>query len=278
MLNKDKSNSSINKSKEEIDETTKKFLQETNPKKIINALLYNKNFMIEADEKFNTDYYRTIYKAKYVYPYLRTTKNNEPKLEDRLIQYGEDKKLQHLLNIFKFHEDESKKCSFQPKINDNYDFEDSFYERNLKFMKAKVLKLEYNKIKEDEVFKYECTFRPKINKNNKKRTLNDLFQWQEKINKEKEEMRQLYDEFVERQIQNLTNFKPKDNYYSNMKYLERMAEKKGKIEKSEEGNDDGNNIKVKEIDSKSSNLSSNGYIDIGSPYDVWPLHLKKNFP
>ena len=278
MLNKDKSNSSINKSKEEIDETTKKFLQETNPKKIINALLYNKNFMIEADEKFNTDYYRTIYKAKYVYPYLRTTKNNEPKLEDRLIQYGEDKKLQHLLNNFKFHEDESKKCSFQPKINDNYDFEDSFYERNLKFMKAKVLKLEYNKIKEDEVFKYECTFRPKINKNNKKRTLNDLFQWQEKINKEKEEMRQLYDEFVERQIQNLTNFKPKDNYYSNMKYLERMAEKKGKIEKSEEGNDDGNNIKVKEIDSKSSNLSSNGYIDIGTPYDVWPLHLKKNFP
>ena len=108
--------------------------------------------------------------------------------------------------------------------------------------------------------------------------MNDLFQWQEKINKEKEEMRQLYDEFVERQIQNLVNFKPKDNYYSNMKYLERMAEKKGKIEKSEERNDDGINIKVKEIDSKSSNLSSNGYIDIGAPYDVWPLHLKKDFP
>ena len=27
-------------------------------------------------------------------------KNNEPKLEDRLIQYGEDKKLKHLLNNF----------------------------------------------------------------------------------------------------------------------------------------------------------------------------------
>jgi len=52
----------------------------------------------------------------------------------------------------------------------------------------------------------------------------------------------------------------------------------GKIEKSEEGNDDANNLKVREIDSKSSNLSSNGYIDIGTPYDVWPLHLKKNFP
>ena len=122
--------------------------------------------MIDADEKFNTDYYRSIYKAKFVYPNIRKNrkKNKEngessKNLEDRLIQYGEDKKLKHLLNNFKFHEEECKKCSFKPQIND-YEFEDSFYERNLKFMEAKRLKLEYNKIKEEEMFKYECTFRP----------------------------------------------------------------------------------------------------------------------
>ena len=98
--------------------------------------------MIDADKKFNTDYYRTIYKAKFVYPHLNSKGNKGPKLEDRLIQYGEEKKLQHLLNNYKYHEDEDNKCSFKPKINDIYEFEDSFYERNLKFIKSKNLKLE----------------------------------------------------------------------------------------------------------------------------------------
>ena len=217
--------------------------------------------MIDADKKFNTDYYRTIYKAKFVYPFLHTSKNNEPKLEDRLIQYGEDKKLKHLLNNFKFHENENNKCSFKPKINDIYEFEDSFYQRNLKFIEAKKIKLEYNKLKEDEIFKYECTFKPKINNNKIKRTLDDLFKWHEKINKEKEEIKQLYEEFTEKQIQSLINYKPKYNYYSNMRYLKKFEDNKQ------------NNI-----DSKSSYLSTNGFIDIGKPYDAWPLHLKKNFP
>ena len=261
------------KNKENLD-ITNQLLQETNRVKIINTLLYNKKFMIDADEKFNTDYYRSIYKAKFVYPNIRKNrkKNKEngessKNLEDRLIQYGEDKKLKHLLNNFKFHEEECKKCSFKPQIND-YEFEDSFYERNLKFMEAKRLKLEYNKIKEEEMFKNKCTFKPKINKNNNiKRTLDDLFLWKEKINKEKEEMKQLYEEFTENQNQNLKNYKPKDNYYSNMKYLEKMAEK---IKKEENNN-------LKHSDSKSSYLTTNGYVDIGFDYDVWPLHLKKDF-
>ena len=284
-INKDTNTTSINENIEEneeeedvIDDTTKQFLQETNTKKIINTLLYNKKFMIEGDEKFKTDYYRTIYKAKFIYPNLRTNKKNELKLEDRLIQYGEDKKLKHLLNNFKFHEDECKKCSFKPKINDKYEFEDSFYERNLKFMQAKKLKLEYSKIKENELFKYECTFKPKINENKIKRTLDDLFQWQEKINKEKEEIKQLYEEFTEKQIQSLINYKPKNNYYSNMKYLEKMAEKMGKIEESKEKNSNSKYSRSKAIDSKSSYLTTNGYVDIGKPYEVWPLHLKKDYP
>ena len=264
------------KKKEEIKDITNQFIQETNRVKIINTLLYNKNFMIDADEKFNTDYYRTIYKTKFVYPEIRKNRKNEKShgsdnipLEDRLIQYGEDKKLKHLLNNFKFHEEECKKCSFKPKINE-YEFEDSFYERNLKFMEAKRLKLEYNKIKEEELFRYECTFKPKINSNNSiKRTVDDLFLWQEKINKEKEEMKQLYEEFTEKQIQNLRNFKPKDNYYSNMKYLEKMAEK---IKKEENKMN-----QQKSCESKSSHLTTNGYVDIGFEYDVWPLHLKKDF-
>ena len=259
------------KNKPQINDITNAFLQETNPEKIINTLLYNKNFMIDADKKFNTDYYRTIYKTKFVYPYLNSKRNNEPKLEDRLIQYGEDKKLKHLLNNFKYHENENNKCSFKPKINDIYEFEDSFYERNLKFIKSKNLKLEYNKLKEEEIFKHECTFKPKINENKIKRTLNDLFEWQEKINKEKEEIKQLYEEFTEKQIQSLINYRPKINYYSNMKYLEKMAERMGKIEECKE-----NNINSKN-ESKSSYLSTNGFVDIGMPYDVWPIHLKKNF-
>jgi hypothetical protein len=272
--NKESSNKKINKSKnnkEKKYDITKELLEETNTHKIINTLLYNKDFMIDADKKFNTDYYRTIYKVKFVYPYLHTTKNNEPKLEDRLIQYGEDKKLKHLLNNFKYYEGENNKCSFKPKINDIYEFEDSFYQRNLKFMKAKKIKLEYNKLKEDEIFKNECTFKPKINENKIKRTLDDLFKWKEKINKEKEEIKQLYEEFTEKQIQNMRNFKPKNNYYSNMKYLERMADK---MEESKDNNINTN----KEIDSKSSYLSTKGFIDFGKPYDVWPLHLKKDFP
>ena len=260
--------------REEVKDITNKFLKETNRAKIINTLLYNKDFMIDADEKFNTDYYRTIYKTKFVYSTIRKNrkKNGETgrdqmRLEDRLIQYGEDKKLKHLLNNFKFHEEECKKCSFKPKINE-YEFEDSFYERNLKFMEAKRLKLEYNKIKDEETFRYECTFKPRINNNNIKRTLDDLFLWQEKINKEKEEMKQLYEEFTEKQIQNLKNFKPKINYYTNMKYLEKMAEKM-KLEENK------NNTKNSE--SKSSHLTTNGYIDIGFEYNVWPLHLKKDF-
>ena len=260
--------------REEVKDITNKFLKETNRAKIINTLLYNKDFMIDADEKFNTDYYRTIYKTKFVYPTIRKNrkKNGETgrdqmRLEDRLIQYGEDKKLKHLLNNFKFHEEECKKCSFKPKINE-YEFEDSFYERNLKFMEAKRLKLEYNKIKDEETFRYECTFKPRINNNNIKRTLDDLFLWQEKINKEKEEMKQLYEEFTEKQIQNLKNFKPKINYYTNMKYLEKMAEKM----KFEE-----NKNNTKNSESKSSHLTTNGYIDIGFEYNVWPLHLKKDF-
>ena len=273
-LKKNINNEIIKKRKEEITDITNQFIKETNRVKIINTLLYNKNFMIDADEKFNTDYYRTIYKTKFVYPNLRKNNNRDSgldnmKLEDRLIQYGEDKKLKHILNNFKYHEEECKKCSFKPKIND-YEFEDSFYERNLKFMEAKRLKLEYNKIKEEELFRYECTFRPKINSNNNiKRTLDDLFLWQEKINKEKEEMKQLYEEFTEKQIQNLKNFKPKNNYYSNMKYLEKMAEKIKNEEKI-------NNYR-KNSESKSSHLSTNGYVDIGFEYDVWPLHLKKGF-
>ena len=272
--NKENTNKKINKSKnnkEKKYDITKELLEETNTHKIINTLLYNKDFMIDADKKFNTDYYRTIYKVKFVYPYLHTTKNNEPKLEDRLIQYGEDKKLKHLLNNFKYYEGENNKCSFKPKINDIYEFEDSFYQRNLKFMKAKKIKLEYNKLKEDEIFKNECTFKPKINENKIKRTLDDLFKWKEKINKEKEEIKQLYEEFTEKQIQNMRNFKPKNNYYSNMKYLERMADK---MEESKDNNINTN----KEIDSKSSYLSTKGFIDFGKPYDVWPLHLKKDFP
>ena len=96
-------------------------------------------------------------------------------------------------------------------------------------MQAKKLKLEYSKIKENELFKYECTFKPKINENKIKRTLDDLFQWQEKINKEKEEIKQLYEEFTEKQIQSLINYKPKNNYYSNMKYLEKWQKKWEKL-------------------------------------------------
>ena len=266
-----------NKNKEKMTDITNELLQETNTNKIIKTLLYNKNFMIDADKRFNTDYYRTIYKAKFVYPHLHS-KNNEPKLEDRLIQYGEDKKLKHLLNNFKFHENENNKCSFKPKINDIYEFEDSFYQRNLKFIQAKKIKLEYNKLKEEQIFKYECTFKPKINENKIKRTLDDLFEWQEKINKEKEEIRQLYEEFTEKQIQSLINYKPKNNYYSNLRYLERIAEKMEKNEESKENNINSKNSKRKEFDSKSSYLSTNGFIDIGRPFEVWPLHLKKDFP
>ena len=138
-------------------------------------------------------------------------------------------------------------------------------------MEAKKLKMEYNKIKEEEIFRDECTFKPKINNINIKRTVDDLFLWQEKINKEKEEMKQLYEEFTEKQIQNLKNFKPKNNYYSNMKYLEKMAEKM----KYEENN---KNNRGKNTESKSSHFTTNGYVDVGFEYDVWPLHIKKDFP
>ena len=109
--------------------------------------------------------------------------------------------------------------------------------------------------------------------------MNDLFQWQEKINKEKEEIKQLYEEYTENQIQSLMNCKPKNNYYSNIKILEKKAERLGKIEESKDSNINSKNSKSREMDSRSSNFSSNGYIDIGIPYDdVWPVHLKKKFP
>ena len=272
--NKDKYLSKI-KSREPTNDITQQFLEETNRDKIINTLLYNKDFMIDGDEKFKTDYYRTIYKTKFVYPNLRTNKNKEPKLEDRLIQYGEDKKLKHLLNNFKYHDNENNKCSFKPQINDLYEFEDSFYQRNLKFMQAKKLKLEYNKLKGDELFKNECTFKPKINENKIKRTVDDLFEWQDKINKEKEEIKQLYEEFTEQQIQDLKNYVPKYNYYSNMRYLEKLAEK---MARNEEKKENEINTKNKNTDSKSSHLTTNEIVDFGKAFDVWPLHLKKDFP
>jgi hypothetical protein len=82
-------------------------------------------------------------------------------------------------------------------------------------------------------------------------------------------MKQLYEEFTEKQIQNLKNFKPKNNYYSNMKYLEKMAEKMK--------NEENKMNQQKSSESKSSHLTTNRYIDIGFEYDVCPLHLKKDF-
>ena len=57
-----------------------------------------------------------------------------------------------------------------------------------------------------------------------------------------------------------------------IKYLEKKVERMGKIEECKEHNISSKN------DSKSSYLTTNGYVDVGIPYDVWPLHLNKKFP
>ena len=255
---------------------TKELIKTKEPNKIIKILLYNKKFMIDADKEFNTDYYRTIYKEKFIYPYIRNYyKNiNQPQLEDRLIRYGEDMKLRHLLDNTKYHENECINCSFKPKINDNYLFENSFNERCKIYLDNKQKKRELNLIKEQENLKKNCTFKPKINRNDLKRNVNDLFEWQQKINKEKEEMKELYEKFKEEQIQKLINYKPKNNYYTNMKYLEKINNK-NLNEECKERNENNNNMR--ETNSKSS-FSTNPFVDFQKVGDIWPADLDKNFP
>ena len=140
------------------------------------------------------------------------------KPEDRLIMYGQNLKIKQLQNINLKIREEVNKYSFKPEINTNYEPIDTFYERNIKFLKNKNRKIQEIKIQDNKKIKKLCPFKPKINDYNFQRNIYDLFEWQIKVDKNKEYAKKKFDELNNGKIEEILNYKPEYDYNRN-KYL-----------------------------------------------------------
>ena len=226
------------------------FLNETNKDKIINCILYNKNFQNE-DKYYNNN--KNFKKKDKIFM----------KLEDRLIQYGQNLKIKNLKNLNDKINNENKKFTFKPKTScENFIFENDFFERNQIFLKNKQNHLNVMKIQNNKNLLKNCTFKPKINQTNLKRNLDDLFKWQDKVNYNKMYMKKMFEEYNNEKIKNIINYQPEYNYIKNKEYLERNKNNYANYMNN-------NNIYLRNRNNKFITNSTSG--------DIWPENLEKNY-
>ena len=153
------------------------FLNETNKDKIINCILYNKNFQNE-DKFYNNN--KNFKKKDKI----------DMKLEDRLIQYGQNLKIKNLKNLNDKINNESKKFTFKPKINQTN------LKRNLDDLFKWQDKVNYNKMYMKKMFEEY---------NNEK--IKNIINYQPEYNYIKNK------EYLERNKNNYANYMNNNNIY-----------------------------------------------------------------
>lgn len=284
-----KSNSSQKKNKLNEKASINELLNETDKSKIINYILLNSQFVNES--KFKMDdgknciksnlYYYLKDLEKKNYPNNKKTKKGE-KFEDRLIQYGKNLRIRNLQRLSNKMSNELNDYTFHPQINHDYSlnkYNGTFHERNQKFLQEKNDKI--NLLKEIDFYttNQKCTFHPQIiDKDGKKRKIDDLFEWQEKINKEKEDMKKLYQEYENQQVEYYSNYKNKKSTNLSSQ-INRIKGDFSKQKKSTFNEEDIYFTKNPENYINSENTDEDFFYQPSgdSASDIWPHNLKKDF-
>ena len=202
--------------KKTFDKELHDLINEKDKDKIIKTILYNENLVYEGEKRYLNNYY--YLSNLYTEDFKKKLNKIKVKPEDRLIMYGQNLKIKQLQNINSKIREEVNKYSFKPEINSNYEPIDTFYERNIKFLKNKNRKIQQIKIQDDKKIQKLCPFKPKINDYNIKRNIYDLFEWQIKVDKNKEYAKKKFEELNNGKINEILNYKPEYDYNRN-KYL-----------------------------------------------------------
>ena len=211
--------------------------------------------------------------------------NNEQKkkgrrIEDKLLDYGKalkQKKAQERVDKLKAEDEE---CTFKPKVkkrifNKNFSKTD-FYTRAAKFEEKKEKDLDTikSKLKEEDKDKEEYTFKPRISKNSQKmkRSIDDLYNWNKKVQKDIEEKRREKQQFEDKQFE----LNQQTSYINNRSKI--LLSKKSK-ESSK------NNYNLNEIDNDEEEINNEEeeYNNINNAnnaeikFDLWPNYLERKF-
>lgn len=263
-------------------------LNETDKSKIINYILFNSYFINESKYQSKNPHDSNLYYYLKDLENKNSKKNKKgDKLEDRLIQYGKNLRIRNLQRLSDKMSNELNDYTFQPKVNSDYSFKkyngSSFFERNEKFLQEKNDKI--NMIKQHEFYtsKQQCTFHPMINnKDGKKRSIDDLYEWQERVNKEKEDMRKIYEEYKNQQIDYYTQYNSKTktkkqvNLTSQLKQIKKDYKNQNKNSFNEDDIYFGKNPdNYYTSDNNESEYCYQPENDTAS--DIWPYNMKKQF-
>ena len=212
-------------------------------------------------------------------------KNKVKRIEDKLLDYGKalkQKKAQERVDKLKA---EDQECTFKPKIKkkilkNNFSNTD-FYTRAARFEEKKEKDLDTikSKIKEGEKDKEEYTFKPKISKiaQKKKRSIDDLYDWNKKKQQKIEDKQKEKQKFEEEQIE----LNQQSSFFNNRSkmLLSRKSKESSKrnynyniigIDNYEAEN---NNVEDEYMIIKNNNNENNGEIK----FDLWPNYLERKF-
>ena len=255
-----------------------KLLQLENPvsKNIKRAPLENSKIYIASSNKSS--------KSNFSLSNINDQKKKGRRIEDKLLDYGKalkQKKAQERVDKLKAEDEE---CTFKPKLQKrifkNNFFNTDFYTRAAKFEEKKEKDLDTIKSKiNDDKNKEEYTFKPKISKHakKKKRSIDDLYNWnkkkQEKIEEKQREKQKFEDEqfelnqqttYVNNKSKILLSRKSRDsskhNYNLNDVFDLNRNEDEENINEGEEYYNNYNNNNNNEI-----------------KFDLWPNYLERKF-
>ena len=120
------------------------------------------------------------------------------------------------------------------------------------------------------------------NKDGKKRSIDDLYEWQERVNKEKEDMRKIYEEYKNQQIYYYTQYNSKTktkkqvNLTSQLKQIKKDYKNPNKNSFNEDDIYFGKNPdNYYTSDNNESEYCYQPENDTAS--DIWPYNMKKQF-
>ena len=212
-------------------------------------------------------------------------KNKVKRIEDKLLDYGKalkQKKAQERVDKLKA---EDQECTFKPKIKkkilkNNFSNTD-FYTRAARFEEKKEKDLDTikSKIKEGEKDKEEYTFKPKISKiaQKKKRSIDDLYDWNKKKQQKIEDKQKEKQKFEEEQIE----LNQQSSFFNNRSKMLLSRKSKESSKRNYNYNIIGfdnyeaenNNVEDEYMIIKNNNNENNGEIK----FDLWPNYLERKF-
>lgn len=218
------------------------------------------------------------------------------KVEDKLIEYG--KNLKHKIEATKHEKDKKylEEFTFQPtfqtkqrKITQGKLSQPTgnFYERQKAFIKNRAKKVDDKKAELKDPDQKELTFKPAISKfaqeNFEKRSINDLYKWQEKVDKDKKLKSEQKELKEKEEIAQSIAFKHKTSKNSEVilknKKLNQSAINDSMVDKNNEElesnlNTGVENTKVKDPQETQNILDrvmNNNDITIEEDLDLWPV-------